>query len=334
MNANQFVKSRIDKEAIRFLLETHGASHIQDLGSEFRCTCPLHMGDNPTAFTWNTTNGLWFCFTGDCGGGDVYDFIANKYDMNIEFEFKDVVRKTSEVLGISIQDMEFGERTSQQAKELKAWIEFVGRKKLSINPPYDLSKLGETRLLNSYRHYTKETIDYFKASYNVSMNRVQVPLLDKHGNCIGASLRRVDETEEAKWLHRPKHVNTKHILYGMPTVNSYKGILVEGAFDVWSLHQIGIDEDPLGTLGAHLSDEQAELIIQNYVDIITAYDNDKAGRNATRQAIRKLQFNTNLKHLELGELHDPGDILTKEQYMSMPLLTTMQWIYKYGMEEK
>jgi DNA primase len=327
------VKSQVTKDDKIKLLHMFGSGKIQDLGHELRCACPLHGGDNPTAFTWND-NGLWFCFTGDCGGGDVFDFVANKFDMSIEHEFKDVVRKTAELLEIDIKNMEFGERTSQQAKELKAFIEFVLKKKLSVNPVYDLSKLGETRPLNSYRHYTKETIEHFNASYNISMNRIQVPLYDHKGNCIGASLRRVDEAEEAKWLHRPKHVNTKHILYGMPIRNSYAGILVEGAFDAWSLYQIGIAEDPLGTLGAHLSDEQAELIIKNYVEITTAFDNDKAGRNATRQAIIKLQFNTNLRHLELGELHDPGDITSREQLFAMPKLTTFQWIVKYGMEEK
>jgi hypothetical protein len=67
MNANSFIKDNLTKEQIQFLLESNGAKHIQDLSGSFRCTCPIHKGDNPTAFTWDYTNGLWFCFTGSCG---------------------------------------------------------------------------------------------------------------------------------------------------------------------------------------------------------------------------------------------------------------------------
>lgn len=251
--------------------------------------------------------------------------------MDIENNFKDIVRKTAEILHVDIANLEFGERTNQQAKELRQWIEFVSKKKVIVNPFFDLSKLGETRQLNSYRHFTKDTIEYFNASYNVSMNRIQVPLYNANGECIGASLRRVEESEEHKWLHRPKHVNTKHILYNMNNTEGVYGILVEGAFDVWGLKQAHINFG-LGTLGAHLSDEQAELIMRNFIDILTAFDNDKAGRNATRQAIRKLQFTTNLSHLELGDLHDPGEITSIDQFMSLKQISTVEWIRKYGME--
>jgi hypothetical protein len=141
---------------------------------------------------------LWFCFTGSCGGSDIYGFVANIFDMDIENNFKDIVRKTAEILHVDIANLEFGERTNQQAKELRQWIEFVSKKKVIVNPFFDLSKLGETRQLNSYRHFTKDTIEYFNASYNVSMNRIQVPLYNANGECIGASLRRVEESEEHK----------------------------------------------------------------------------------------------------------------------------------------
>lgn len=331
INANQLVKSNVTKDKILYLLESNGATHIQDMGSAFRCTCPLHKGDNPTAFTWDYTNGLWFCFTGSCGGGDIYDFIANIYDMSVEHEFKDVIKKTAEVLGVDIANLELGQRTGNQVRELRAWIEFVSRKNVVLNQTFDLGKLGDVSPLTTFRHYTKETINFFNASYNISMNRIQVPLYNAEGECIGASLRRVNNSEDAKWLHRPKHVNTKHILYNMNNVEVPLCILVEGAFDVWSMKQIGII-NALGTLGAHLADEQAELIVKNYVDVLTAFDSDKAGRNATRQTIRKLKNNTNLLHLELGDLHDPGEITSLEQFNSLKQINTYSWINKYGME--
>lgn len=46
-------------------------------GDRYSCACPLHGGDNVTAFSIYKKDGrdLWNCFTGDCGGGDVITFV-------------------------------------------------------------------------------------------------------------------------------------------------------------------------------------------------------------------------------------------------------------------
>lgn len=46
-------------------------------GDRYACACPLHGGDNPTAFSVFRKDGklLWNCFTGDCGGGDAITFV-------------------------------------------------------------------------------------------------------------------------------------------------------------------------------------------------------------------------------------------------------------------
>jgi len=42
-----------------------------------RCACPLHGGQNESAFSIFRKDGkdYWKCWTGDCGGGDVLDFV-------------------------------------------------------------------------------------------------------------------------------------------------------------------------------------------------------------------------------------------------------------------
>ena len=47
-------------------------------GGRYACACPLHGGDNNTAFSIYHKDGrwLWNCFTGgDCGGGDAITFV-------------------------------------------------------------------------------------------------------------------------------------------------------------------------------------------------------------------------------------------------------------------
>lgn len=62
----------LSKADLRQLAEKAGA-HF-DKG---RSVCPLHGGDNPTAFTIFEKEGkeLFYCYTGNCGGGDAIKFV-------------------------------------------------------------------------------------------------------------------------------------------------------------------------------------------------------------------------------------------------------------------
>lgn len=331
MNALQKIKSSITKEIILDLLNRHGAKHITDVGDAYRSTCPLHGGDNPTAFVWNYMNGLWYCWTGDCGGGDIFDFVADVYDISVEHEFKTVISKAAEELGIDITNLEFGERTSAILRENRAWMDFISRRQFKDNPPYDISKIGEQYYLNTYRNFTKETIDFFQGRYSNVFNRIVVPLIDKHGDTIGVSMRRLNEAEQSKWLHRPKHVNTRTFLYNQNNVTPDKPLfIVEGAFDVWNLHQMGIT-NVVATLGAHLTEEQKQIIIDQYIDVVLAYDSDSAGKIATKKAIDMLKYCVNLSVLDLGDIHDCGDIPDIETFNSLNIMKPYEWLRKYSL---
>jgi hypothetical protein len=55
-------------------LVTRAGSSIDNHG---RGVCPLHGGDNTSAFSIYYKDGkeYWFCYTGDCGGGDAITFV-------------------------------------------------------------------------------------------------------------------------------------------------------------------------------------------------------------------------------------------------------------------
>ncbi len=58
---------------------------LKKYGAEWRGTCPVHGGRNPTGFSIYTESGVqkWQCFSGDCGGGDAISFIMKTN--NIDF---------------------------------------------------------------------------------------------------------------------------------------------------------------------------------------------------------------------------------------------------------
>lgn len=73
---------RFDIDAI--LAKADLLAYVERAGGEpkgssnrYACACPLHGGDNPSAFSIYVKDGkwLWNCFTGSCGGGDAIKFV-------------------------------------------------------------------------------------------------------------------------------------------------------------------------------------------------------------------------------------------------------------------
>ena len=57
--------------SMQSLLSTYGIT----VRGNNRCACPLHGGDNKDAFSVASDGQSWKCFTGDCGGGDIFSFV-------------------------------------------------------------------------------------------------------------------------------------------------------------------------------------------------------------------------------------------------------------------
>lgn len=313
MNAVQLIKSKINKETTFDILQHYNITQWTDESDSWRCACAIHKGNNPSAFVWNYQTGLWYCFTGCQCGGDVFTFVAAMEDMSLLHEFKVVVTKCAEIMHIDISNMELGERADAHIKELRSWMKYMAKKN-NISPKYDMKKLGSLYALNSYRNFTKETLSHFKACYCKEYNRIVIPIYDKDGICIGASMRRVDESEKAKWLHRPKNIEMGEVLYNFDSESeNTTAMIMEGPFDVWNMHESFKSAlvDLLATLGAHLTEAQEELLLSKYTKVVLAYDNDKAGKEATKKAIDKLKHKVDLYVLEYIR-HDPGEILESD----------------------
>jgi len=50
--------------------------------SDYRAACPLHHGENDNAFVVTLDGQHWNCYSGDCGSGDVYDFVMKQHNCN------------------------------------------------------------------------------------------------------------------------------------------------------------------------------------------------------------------------------------------------------------
>lgn len=99
-------------------IATKAGAQLRRNGDRWHSACPIHHGDNPTAFSVYTEGGKqkWHCFTRDCGGGDVLDFV-------IAWR-KCTLKAAIEYLGGSVTDTaEISRITSQRKSEAEQYAE-------------------------------------------------------------------------------------------------------------------------------------------------------------------------------------------------------------------
>jgi DNA primase len=131
-------------------------------------------------------------------------------------------------------------------------------------------------------------------------HRVMFPVFDRQGRVVGFSGRVLPITEDmAEGIvpdHAGKYINSPEtpifkksdLLYGLQVarhamVKSAEAILVEGNFDVLSMHQHGFT-NAVCPLGTAFTEQQAKLL-RRYAETVTIlFDADEAGRKAVRQS--------------------------------------------------
>jgi DNA primase len=78
------IDTLIDDADLVQLAERAGA-HLRRSGDGYRGACPLHGGDNPSAFViyiGDDGRQRWHCYTGCKGGGDALDFVMRQHHIN------------------------------------------------------------------------------------------------------------------------------------------------------------------------------------------------------------------------------------------------------------
>jgi DNA primase len=129
------------------------------------------------------------------------------------------------------------------------------------------------------------------------------PVMMTGGEVVGFSARQLPGAvttastsgdPPAKYINSPESPIYKKskLLYGLYQArdgmrSAGRAVLVEGNFDVISLHQAGVTET-VAPLGTALTEEQAEMLRRLAGKVVLLYDGDKAGRAATLKALRVL----------------------------------------------
>lgn len=152
--------------------------------------------------------------------------------------------------------------------------------------------------------------------YDRFRGRVIFPITLPGGDVAGFGARRADWVEEEdkgpKYLNSPESpiYDKSSIFYGLDLARdsirqSRRAILVEGYMDVIGLHQVGVTQ-AIATCGTALSHKHAEALSKMAEEVITMFDGDAAGLDATRRSAEPLlKQGLMMRVLELPTGEDP-----------------------------
>ena len=157
--------------------------------------------------------------------------------------------------------------------------------------------------------------------YDRFRNRLIVPILDMQGRVVAFGGRSLDG-QEPKYLNSPESevFEKGKMLFAFEKASnnirkSDKALIVEGYFDVISLHSKGITNS-VASLGTALNKFQISQLCRftDSKNIILNFDSDNAGILATKRVIKEVETlslhdQINLKILELKDFKDPDEFL-------------------------
>ncbi len=324
--------------------------HLEKAGKNYKGICPFHDDTNPS-FVVSPEKNISKCFSCNEGGAPIrfYQKINN-------VSFEEAVLALAEPLGIKIDIERRGRVVS--LKEHEALKEALVFYKFNLHNTVSGEK-GITYLKN--RKLEPETIEHFNIGFSPSnnalakllteknfnrqvmtnsglvaegrqelqdifKNRLMFPITDHVGNVVGFSGRTLDQVEP-KYYNSPESVIFKkgevlyHLYEALPDIRIQKSIILhEGFFDCIASYEAGI-KNTVATMGTALTLKQAELLKRFTNHVILAFDGDKAGIEATYNAIDVLrQVRIRVDVLKFDEKLDPDDYVKKygkEKYQAL-----------------
>ena len=290
-----------------FEYQWHGTKYIT-------MKCPIHDGDNPTAFNMYIDNDVpckWVCNTHRCHerpgiSDNIMGFIMalckkknpnfNSYDKVIGWLVKQLNIKT-DIINKNNNHNEFAQKN--RAKKLDNSINPITNQvwskncltSLIIPAQYYVKRNYSTNILRKYevglhKKHPRVFFPFYDESYKHIVGFSSRSIYEKcskcksHHNPLSECPSNKTKKDYQKWCHT--NIDKKNILYNYwfakPYLQQYKtAILVEGPGDVLRLEDNNI-HCAVALLGLNISEGQRTLLEKaGVINLIVLLDNDDAG---------------------------------------------------------
>lgn len=307
------------------VLQYYNFKCIAENDKTIRACCAIHGGSNPTGFVWNKENNLWFCMTGDCYGGDAFTLVQKME----KCDFITSAYKLANILHLNVDGLTFDVTYDRIIKEQRDWIERQKPRSKEVKE-YEIPYTRFYNECNNFHRFDKETLEYYSAKFckiypteeYTLHNKLIIPIVVS-GKIYGVALRDTTGKGLPKWMFLPQGLQVRKLLYNIDNIDIEKHkevILVEGIFDVWAYHAIGID-NVVAIFGSTLKEEQYKEVLKLGLNVTLSFDNDKSGISCTEKTIKKLKNKTSIYCVTLPEGKDPADC-TKDELLNSYLKRT------------
>jgi 5S rRNA maturation endonuclease (ribonuclease M5) len=309
-------------------------------GDNIYSTCPAHEGsDNPRAFSFSKTKGVWKCWTKECQKehkNDIFGLIVGtlSHQCGQDLEFKDALKWINNTFHRKANNKHV--ENEDVYADFTNLIEFFTQN-TNIKQDKVVDLPFTTCNKSNYfmdRGFKNETLEYFNVKDSletgIMKDRAIIPIHNDFGDkivgCIGRSMK---EYRLPKFLFYPKGLDKRYYLYNYHRAVS-KAIttsclyIVEGQGDVWKLYESGV-HNAVSLFGKTLSEEQLEKLNKLPITkLILIMDNDQAGKEARIQLHRQLNRSYKLVFPRLSA-KDLGDMSTKD--IKSQILSKLQGTY-------
>jgi DNA primase len=289
-----FLKTRV---SIAQVLLAYGLdSRLKRRGDQLLGPCPLHGGDNPTAFRVHLQRNLWRCFT-SCGGGDTVELVRRIHGCSYAQAARHLYRLSEDLPLHSVRTVRVSSDSSFKPFN----------RSIPLNP--------EHHFLQNIKKISPHTALYFEAGTTRSSaflrNTVAVRLHDIQGNPLGycARLLLTDQIARfGKWRF-PKHFPKARILYNAHRAEPFRHegiIVVECPWAAMRLSQAGV-ANVVSLLGTQLFQDQIAWLAKA-PGILLLLDGDPAGREASSRIANSLRAFTTVYTHPLPDNKEPEDL--------------------------
>lgn len=290
----QFLKARV---SIGQVLSAYGLdSRLRQRGDQLFGPCPLHGGDNPSAFRVHLQRNLWHCFTA-CGGGDTIELVRRIHECSHSRAARYLHRLLTH--GLPSQTL------ATQPHKCSSFRPFT--RTIELNPELPFLQKGK-RIRPSIARYfeagSTQCSPFLKNSAAVRLHDIQGRPL---GYC--ARLLLADQIARfGKWRF-PKYFPKAHILYNAHRAEPFRHhgiILVECPWAVMRLCQAGLP-NAVSLLGTQLFKDQIDWLAKA-PGILLLLDGDQAGRHASARIAKSLSSLTTVYTHLLPDNKEPEDL--------------------------
>lgn len=295
---------------------------LKKKGKNWFGLCPFHNEKTPS-FSVNRERGMYYCF--GCGiGGNAITFLVEHDGMSFPQAVEELATRAG--IQIPKRRAEPGAQQYDRLREALESAALFYQQKLKGDSGKDAVSYLKSRGITGITAKTfrlgyapdswDELLRFMQESghtvtvleqaglvkvreggghYDTFRNRLVFPFMDRRSRVCGFGGRILTEDDEGpKYLNSPDTplFRKGKVLYGLPhAIEAFhkedRALLVEGYFDVMSLHQTGI-KGVVAASGTAFTDQQALMLARLVRKVLLLFDSDPAGLKAAFRSYTSL----------------------------------------------